>query len=200
MSVAWSYYFSHSMISGDQYHLDPIWLDKLLVFSYLALIFESSFYEINYFKSKFWENLVKPDYIIEFLTRLELPLPLPIQLFGKVRASPKSQIFTFSSESTKILEGFISRWSMFDECMNFTAHTQSKNNFYTYSSLRFSKLILDLPVIIFLRSVSMNSNTMNIENSYKLGLLNISSNFVTYMFWSYKVSYLRIFISLIILT
>ena len=122
MSEAWSYCFSTREISGALYHLVPTWFDRLRFFCNLVSFYFRSFWAITFFNSSLLVMECRSD--LRMLSRilLELPEPLPMQLCGNVLERPKSQILMLQSSSIRMFAGFISRWMMLAECINFIAH------------------------------------------------------------------------------
>ena len=105
------------MISGDRYHLDAMWLERLLFYEEVLDIFDS----VSWFKLI---PLVSVAVVLSELGNLLIVNFSKIleSTIGKVLAKPKSQILTLQSLSIKILAGFISLWMTLAECKNLRPH------------------------------------------------------------------------------
>lgn len=124
MSDAMSYWVSQRETSGARYQREPTWFDKLRSF-----FCRDSFWAISFLETDscilYWAtSWLALDFIILSRILLVFPLPCPIQLSGRVLASPKSQILMQQSVSMRMLEGLISLWMTFAEWMNLIAHKQ----------------------------------------------------------------------------
>lgn len=121
ISDAKSYCFSTREISGALYHLDPMWLDKHLYFLVRSSLLLSSLSDMAYLISSLDSDSRSLFFKMLSLVRLEFPQPLPIRLFGRDLARPKSHIFTLQSASINMLAGFKSLWRMLALWRNFMA-------------------------------------------------------------------------------
>ena len=102
-------------------------------------------------------------FLIEFLTRVVLPLPLPERFSGRDLAMPKSPILTLMSAVTKKLEGLISLWTTLSWCKNLTVLRRSKMRVTIWVSLN----VLTWLQITLFRSYSKYSITINtVMSSY----------------------------------
>ena len=200
MSIAWSYCFSHRIISGERYHLDYTWFDRLLFLDTLLDYFATSLSAIIYLNFNSWDVSVILALKKESLTRFEFPLPWPTQLLGSVLASPKSQILTLNSLSISIFEGLMSLWIILAECRNFIAETQLKNMSSDWTLVKSLKFREEFPPMKLLRSVSKYSITMKTPNYWLSGALKISSILVVKLFPGICERFCRIYISLTTLT
>ena len=128
MSMAWSYFFWVSMISGARYHLDTTQFESSLFSFYRAGL--CSYYAALTFRLNNFSYLAcssgSPYLLICFRSFLRKSLKALASSFflGMARARPKSQILTLQFESIRKLPGFMSLWIIFAECMKFRAQRE----------------------------------------------------------------------------
>ena len=157
ISTAWSYCYSPAIISGARYHLVQMWFESDLFLFCRELLNNVNFLLITIFISFSVYLSLKLDFKILSRILLEFPEPFPIVLLGRVLERPKSQILTFKSSSTRMLDVFMSRWIMFAEWRCLRAHRVLYRIKVTCSEFRLPPLTLKK----VLRSIPKCSITMN---------------------------------------
>ena len=123
------------------------------------------------------------------------PLPLPTMLAGRDLDKPKSHNLTLQLESMRMLAGLISLCMMLALCRNLMPHNKLYKIQITCASCR---QILGYQWIIFLRSLSTYSMTINIPNMGSLigrSVVKMSMSSATWLL-PMEDSYLQILISL----